>query len=512
MTSNLHASMHDLATEAQVRDLVPEVHRVSQRLRKRRTVAMAATVMAGLTLVVPLAATFVDRLDTNDRVGPVDTPTPTAPTPTQTSSPDLPAISAAHGFVYYAGGTDGRLVMFDDGEWADLATLGRGAVAAAVSPDGTQVAWLTQPDGASGAVLWAADINGVNRRILHEHPYYPIAAPMWSPDSRHVLIAVTPDDPASGDVETALIDTETTEAIILNHVVGYCPTYTAGGFYLVVPTQDGLSIHGIDGGYPLREVSVDPSVSADSIVWVQSASAGASQAFVQLSWGDGCPPGQSNALLDLRTGKKLRLPVEGDLLDGYFLPFGGMALRVATGNGNELAWVAADGSVSRTVDEPAQASGWDLLTYLPPAVDLPAPTDTNVFGPDGYGGLKLGMTLEQALASGEISPDADEEISAPAEFASGCVHFVLRAHPDAGGFVTLTDGVAILFADEDMRTPEGIGIGSTVEEFKAAYPDYHEGENGLGAPAPGTDNHYSIHGSGRIEGLVLTRPPAPCIG
>lgn len=191
-------------------------------------------------------------------------------------------------------------------------------------------------------------------------------------------------------------------------------------------------------------------------------------------------------------------------LDTRFLV--GCALQARWWRDPDAMWSASSYHSRWPARSPARATGWDLLTYLPPAVELPAPTDTNVFGPDGYGRLKLGMTLEQALASGEISP---------VKSASGpCVQFVLRAHPDAGGFITSTDGVVIIDAGEGMRTPEGIGIGSTVEEFKAAYPDYREGdENGLiGAPAPGSDNSYTTTAKARIDILWLSGPVAPCVG
>lgn len=61
-----------------------------------------------------------------------------------------------------------------------------------------------------------------------------------------------------------------------------------------------------------------------------------------------------------------------------------------------------------------------------------------------------------------------------------------------------------------MRTPEGIGLYSTIEDFKAAYPDANQGDGGLiGARAPSTENSYDIGGGDDnepVNWLVVSIP------
>jgi hypothetical protein len=154
------------------------------------------------------------------------------------------------------------------------------------------------------------------------------------------------------------------------------------------------------------------------------------------------------------------------------------------------------------------------LTSLPPSgtTNLPAPTNTTVLGPDGYGRLKFGMTLEQALATGEVTQPTE-----PGGVTGGCVVLSLRAHPDAPVYVVDELGVAAIAAGEGMHTPEGISTDSTVTEFKAAYSGVHEGVNGMSAAAPGNPdaNYYtSVNSPGtrEIHNLMILLSGNFCFG
>ncbi|MEW9552657.1 hypothetical protein [Nonomuraea sp. NPDC050783] len=94
-------------------------------------------------------------------------------------------------------------------------------------------------------------------------------------------------------------------------------------------------------------------------------------------------------------------------------------------------------------------------------------------GPYGYGSVKLGMTAKQAAATGKVV----KKLSG----GEGCSGWDLKkfATPkDAVGiYISPRVGLAAIFAAKGMRTPEGIRIGSTAKQVKAAYPkikkDFH---------------------------------------
>ncbi|MFC3899185.1 hypothetical protein ACFOWZ_47635 [Lentzea rhizosphaerae] len=103
----------------------------------------------------------------------------------------------------------------------------------------------------------------------------------------------------------------------------------------------------------------------------------------------------------------------------------------------------------------------------------------------GYGALKLGMTLEEARATGQTDLTWEGAGDNP------CV---------ADGKVTISrkQGVVRIFLPADARTSKGIGIGSTFADVKRAYPDAHEYRAGWTAAVDG-DSHYAFLSSSKSE-------------
>lgn len=109
----------------------------------------------------------------------------------------------------------------------------------------------------------------------------------------------------------------------------------------------------------------------------------------------------------------------------------------------------------------------------PTTTPIPA---AKTLGPFGYGNVRLGMSLEEALASGEIVPPRTQT-------EGNCMSFLLRDNPHNHeihlyanvGVEIVRDGarttVESVGAWPGVLTPEGIGIGSTPEQVRAAYPD-----------------------------------------
>ncbi|GAA3466167.1 hypothetical protein [Nonomuraea roseola] len=86
-------------------------------------------------------------------------------------------------------------------------------------------------------------------------------------------------------------------------------------------------------------------------------------------------------------------------------------------------------------------------------------------GPFGYGGVKLGMSAKTARATGKIVAKTND---------GGCSGWDLKAHPTGenavGMFISKKRGVAVIFAAKGVKTPQGIGLGSTTKQLKRAYP------------------------------------------
>lgn len=85
-------------------------------------------------------------------------------------------------------------------------------------------------------------------------------------------------------------------------------------------------------------------------------------------------------------------------------------------------------------------------------------------GPSGWDKLTLGMSFEDAKATGFIAADA-----APPE---GCTSYDLTTGTEYVSAVLISEsGLGRIVAAAEGRTPEGKGIGSPIEELKQAYPE-----------------------------------------
>jgi hypothetical protein len=144
--------------------------------------------------------------------------------------------------------------------------------------------------------------------------------------------------------------------------------------------------------------------------------------------------------------------------------------------------------------------------------DGEAPIEAPVFGtigPEGFRGVELGMTRDEALAAGaEVrAVDASELCGAITIRGKGS---------DTGLDAAVSDahGVAGIFAKPGTETPEGIGYGSTLAEVQAAYPGTDTGgEYTVFSPVPGHDDRrYATmyDDQDRVVDLVLELNDQDC--
>ncbi|CAL9560011.1 hypothetical protein SUDANB95_04574 [Actinosynnema sp. ALI-1.44] len=121
-------------------------------------------------------------------------------------------------------------------------------------------------------------------------------------------------------------------------------------------------------------------------------------------------------------------------------------------------------------------------TVAPPATPTvepaPEPATGKVADPaalldhGGFGAIRLGMTDAELLATGRVVREGEDQEGAYCAFYRmkdfhGGV-FVQR-HGDRG--------VVSIIVEGDVRTPEGIRTGSTIEQARAAYPGFVDGHN-----------------------------------
>jgi hypothetical protein len=113
-------------------------------------------------------------------------------------------------------------------------------------------------------------------------------------------------------------------------------------------------------------------------------------------------------------------------------------------------------------------------------------------GPLGYGALRLGMTKEQALATGLLTPFEDSD---------GCDGADLK---DGGGGALLspTLGVAAIEAGARVATPEGVRVGTSLSDLRRAYPEWR---SVTGDPDPDTRGSTPVPGNSKARYRIETR-------
>ncbi|MBW6438370.1 hypothetical protein KZ829_32065 [Actinoplanes hulinensis] len=124
------------------------------------------------------------------------------------------------------------------------------------------------------------------------------------------------------------------------------------------------------------------------------------------------------------------------------------------------------GGVAAPVGAAVPTTAADTSASEPNAASL-------VLGPDGLGTLELGMTRTEALATGKIVKQSAAVLAEWQEVNEGCVpEFRLKGSQSESGWVwyQASDGLAVIPAPNGVATPEGIKVGSTLDDVRRAYP------------------------------------------
>ncbi|MEO3876419.1 hypothetical protein ABGB18_47295 [Nonomuraea sp. B12E4] len=158
----------------------------------------------------------------------------------------------------------------------------------------------------------------------------------------------------------------------------------------------------------------------------------------------------------------------------------------------------------------ALVTGGALLLPGTPAL---AQTAKATLGPYGYGKVRLGMTEKQARATGGVALKMASQ-------GGSCSGWDLRAHPTGknavGLYISKKRGVAVIFAPKGVRTPRGIGIGSTMTQVKKAYPGLQTPRDGIpSVSVPGNRKaryFFFATAKGKLEELSLALTTQDCVG
>lgn len=108
-----------------------------------------------------------------------------------------------------------------------------------------------------------------------------------------------------------------------------------------------------------------------------------------------------------------------------------------------------------------------ILTLISAVLLAPAPAPAPAVDAQGFGPLKLGMTQQQALATGLIGPFD------PAPGDAGCVTARFkdnRGDDETYAMFSRKLGIAAIQGPLGTRTPEGIGAGATSADLIRTYP------------------------------------------
>jgi hypothetical protein len=132
-------------------------------------------------------------------------------------------------------------------------------------------------------------------------------------------------------------------------------------------------------------------------------------------------------------------------------------------------------------------------------------------GPAGFGKVRLGMTAKQAKRTGQVVLKFSAN-------GGSCSGWDLKAHrtpkESVGLFLSKKRGVAVIFAEKGMKTPRGIGLGSTKKQVRTAYPHYHSVEYGYFIAVPGNKKAIYMVGfakNGRVAEMSLALRTQDCV-
>lgn len=132
--------------------------------------------------------------------------------------------------------------------------------------------------------------------------------------------------------------------------------------------------------------------------------------------------------------------------------------------------------------------------------------DWERLGPDGFIELRMGMTRQEALATGRIRVG---------ESANGCTGFYLAMYGDGSGLgphgYFSEDGLAIVHAQGGMHTPEGVVLGTSMDELQRTYPALRRSDGFWVVPASDEADYFFVIEDEAVNFFGLASSDDPCL-
>jgi hypothetical protein len=153
-----------------------------------------------------------------------------------------------------------------------------------------------------------------------------------------------------------------------------------------------------------------------------------------------------------------------------------------------------------------------MLASVAPAANAAATVQKKTLGPFGYGNIKLGMTEAQARATRRI---VRKTINVPTKCSTYDLRERRYSGNRAGLYISKKQGVVTISAPgRGVKTPQGIGIGATPAQLKAAYPNLKQNAlYGTFATVPGNPkaSYVFLVSKNAVLGVTLVLTAQDCL-
>lgn len=283
-----------------------------------------------------------------------------------------PAVTTLSGsFFYFPGDAQREAAVMS---WAPqggqpkagLKLAGVDALSSATfSPDGKRVAWVTSDFDSGSTELFVANVDGSGSHVLLKEADPYCVEPNWYSDGKKLVTRPAAESSARViDVATGAVSAFATPiegCHLLLSADGNTIAFSSGQA-ITLTKADGSSRRdvprlGAAGGADRRRSHDLMSLSSDGRLVALYVLTG------DTPDGDVARGVEANEIVDTKTGATMKLPLPGELHQAYFLPPGGVVVRVKTTSGMEVALLSADLKLITKVAEPPALASMVLLGY-----------------------------------------------------------------------------------------------------------------------------------------------------